>query len=188
MTNRLFCEPHPDFVAHNAASALLVTSPALNDWVGYTAEETYPASVKLVEATERYGSSQLTNHAEYNLAFDTDEPMFVHLQRFPERERRLANIMVEMTSTEGYGVHHPVEGYPWEEVKGKVVDVSCSPPLPNFPGHCHFRTCVCIDDRYVGGSTGHASIAISRKSPAAQLVLQDAQGVVEQGRPGACTD
>ncbi|QRD92482.1 putative O-methyltransferase [Aspergillus flavus] len=152
MTNRLFCEPHPDFVAHNAASALLVTSPALNDWVGYTAEETYPASVKLVEATERYGSSQLTNHAEYNLAFDTDEPMFVHLQRFPERERRLANIMVEMTSTEGYGVHHPVEGYPWEEVKGKVVDVS------------------------------HASIAISRKSPAAQLVLQDAQGVVEQGR------
>ncbi|KOC18723.1 putative O-methyltransferase [Aspergillus flavus AF70] len=44
MTNRLFCEPHPDFVAHNAASALLVTLPALNDWVGYTAEEIYPVS------------------------------------------------------------------------------------------------------------------------------------------------
>ena len=131
MTNRLFCEPRPGFVAHNAASALLVTSPALNDWVGYTTEETYPASVKLVEATERYGSSQLATHAAYNLAFDTDEPMFVHLQRFPERERRFANTMVEMTSTEGYGVHHLVDGYPWEEIQGTVVDVFLS--LSLFP-------------------------------------------------------
>ncbi|KNG85214.1 putative O-methyltransferase [Aspergillus nomiae NRRL 13137] len=30
MTNGLFCEPRPGFVAHNAASAL-VTSPTLND-------------------------------------------------------------------------------------------------------------------------------------------------------------
>ncbi|OOF90715.1 hypothetical protein ASPCADRAFT_211898 [Aspergillus carbonarius ITEM 5010] len=165
MTNRLFCEPRPGFVAHNAASALLVTSPALNDWVGYTTEETYPASVKLVEATERYGSSQLATHAAYNLAFDTDEPMFVHLQRFPERERRFANTMVEMTSTEGYGVHHLVDGYPWEEIQGTVVDV--------------------------GGSTGHASIAISHKAPAAQFVVQDVEGVVEQGRsalPSALTE
>ncbi|RAQ45435.1 O-methyltransferase [Aspergillus flavus] len=156
MTNRLFCEQRPGFVTHNAASALLVTSSTLNDWVGYTTEKTYPASVKLVEATERYGSSQLANHAAYNLAFDTDMPMFMHIQRFPERERRFTNTIVEMTSTEGYGVHHLVDGYPWEEVEGTVVDV--------------------------GGSTGHASIAISRKSPAAQFVVQDVQGIIEQGR------
>lgn len=85
MTNRLFCEPCPGFVAQNAASALLVASAALNDWVGYTTEETYPASVKLVEATERYGSSQIANHAACNLAFTTDQPRFVHLQRFSGR-------------------------------------------------------------------------------------------------------
>ncbi|KAK1146254.1 hypothetical protein N8T08_003344 [Aspergillus melleus] len=84
--------------------------------------ETYPASAKPVEATECYGSSQLANYASYSIAFDTDEPMFVHLRQFPERERRFANTMVEMTSTEGYGVHHLVDGYSWEEVEGTVVD------------------------------------------------------------------
>ncbi|KAE8329603.1 hypothetical protein BDV39DRAFT_213726 [Aspergillus sergii] len=102
MINRLFCEPHPDFVAHNAASALL---------------ETYPASVKLVEATE------------------------------------------------GYGVHHLVDGYPWEEVEGTVVDVSCSPSPYQLSWSLSFSY-LCI-------------IAISRKSPAAQFVVQDVQGAVK---------
>lgn len=125
MTNRLFIEPQPGYVAHNATSALLVRSPALNDWVGYTTEETYPASAKLVEATEKYGASQIPSESAYNIAFDTDEPMFVHLAKFPERERRFANTMVEMTSTEGYGIHHLVNGYPWHEVgNGTIVDVS----------------------------------------------------------------
>ncbi|KAL1987596.1 hypothetical protein VTN96DRAFT_3196 [Rasamsonia emersonii] len=157
MTNRLFCEPEPGLVAHTAASALLVRSPALNDWVGYTTEETYPASAKLVEAYEKFGTSQKPNESAYNIAFDTDEPMFVHLTKFPERERRFANTMVEMTSTEGYGTHHLVNGYPWEELgKATVVDV--------------------------GGSTGHASIAIAEKARDATFVIQDLATVVEQGK------
>ncbi|KAL5041838.1 hypothetical protein BDW71DRAFT_157729 [Aspergillus fruticulosus] len=157
MTNRLFTEPEPGMVAHTASSALLVTSQALNDWVGYTTEETFPASAKVVEAQERFGPSRSPTETGYNVAFDTGKPMFEHMAEDPKRERRFANTMVEMTSTEGYGIHHLVEGYGWDKIrKAKVVDV--------------------------GGSTGHACIAIAKKAPEAAFIVQDLAGVVEQAR------
>lgn len=124
MTNRIFHEPEPGLVVHNSVSALLARSKSLNDWVGYTCDETYPASAKLVEAHEKYGNSQKPNESAYSIAFDTDKPMFSYLTEHPDREQRFANTMVEMTSTEGYGVHHLVEGYNWEGIgKATVVDV-----------------------------------------------------------------
>src|SRR5262245_56157112 len=90
MTNRIFHEPEPGLVAHTSVSALLARSPSLNDWVGYTCDETYPASAKLVEAHAKYGNSQNPSQAAYSIAFDTNEPMFAHLTKFPERERRFA--------------------------------------------------------------------------------------------------
>ncbi|KAL4923597.1 S-adenosyl-L-methionine-dependent methyltransferase [Aspergillus undulatus] len=157
MTNRLFFEPAPGMVAHSAASALLVTSSALNDWVGYCSEETFPAAAKVVEAHERFGVSTDPTKAGYSVAFGTDKPMFEHMAQYPERERRFANTMVEMTSTEGYGIHHLVDGYKWEGIgKAKVVDV--------------------------GGSTGHACVAIAERAREASFVVQDLAGVVEQGR------
>ncbi|KAL4973075.1 hypothetical protein BDW66DRAFT_154155 [Aspergillus desertorum] len=123
MTNRLFTEPEPGMVAHTAPSALLVTTQALNDWVGYTTEETFPASATVVEAQERFGASLSPTETEYNVAFGTPKPMFAHMAEDPERERRFANTMAEMTSTEGYGIHHLVEGYGWDEIgKAKVID------------------------------------------------------------------
>ncbi|KAL4963166.1 S-adenosyl-L-methionine-dependent methyltransferase [Aspergillus stella-maris] len=156
MTNRLFIEPSPNHVAHSASSALLVKSQALKDWVGYCSEETYPASAKVVEAHEQYGVTSDPSKAGYSVAFNTDKPMFEHMASDPERERRFANTMVEMTSTEGYGIHHLVNGYNWSSIgKSKVVDV--------------------------GGSTGHACIAISEVAKDASFIVQDLKGVVEGG-------
>ncbi|KAL5332378.1 S-adenosyl-L-methionine-dependent methyltransferase [Aspergillus crustosus] len=157
MTNRLFSEPEPGRVAHTASSALLVRSKALNDWVGYTTEETYPASAKLVEAYESFGPSLSPTETGYNIAFGTEKPMFLHMAEDPERERRFANTMVEMVSTEGYGIHHLVGGYRWDKLgKAKIVDV--------------------------GGSTGHACIAIAEKATDATFIVQDLPGVIEQGK------
>lgn len=126
MTNRIFTEPEPGFIAHTASSALLVRSQALKDWVGYTSEETYPASAKVVEAQERFGVTDDPRQTGYSVAFATDKPMFVHMAEDPERERRFANTMVEMTSTEGYGIGHLVRGYRWDGIgRATVVDV-CS--------------------------------------------------------------
>ncbi|KAL4952517.1 S-adenosyl-L-methionine-dependent methyltransferase [Aspergillus filifer] len=156
MTNRLFVELIPNYVAHSASSALLLKSQALKDWVGYCSEETYPASAKVVEAHEQYGVTSDPTKAGYSVAFNTEKPMFEHMATDPERERRFANTMVEMTSTEGYGIHHLVKGYKWSSIgKSKIVDV--------------------------GGSTGHACIAISEVAKDAKFIVQDLKGVVEGG-------
>lgn len=125
MTNRIFHEPESGMVAHTSVSALLVRSKSLNDWVGYTLEETYPASTKLVDVHEKHGNSQDPSRSAYSLAFNTDQPLFGYLARFPDRERRFASTMVELTSTEGYSVHHLVNGFNWENIgNATVVDVS----------------------------------------------------------------
>lgn len=139
MTNRIFIESEPGLIAHTASSALLVRSQALKDWVGYTTEETYPASTKVVEAQERFGVSDDPSQTGYNVAFGTEKPMFVHMAEDPERERRFANTMVEMTSTEGYGIGHLVGGYGWDGIGGAtVVDVllfSCL--VSTWEGYCY---------------------------------------------------
>ena len=95
------------------------------DRVGYTSEETYPASTKLVEATKKWGASGSAVETAYNIAFDTHLPMFEHMAQSPERVERFANVMVEMTSTDGYNIRHLVNGFDWEALEDgtTVVDV-----------------------------------------------------------------
>lgn len=125
MTNNIFCEPEAGYVAHTADSSLLVKQKGVRDWVGYTSEETFPASTKLVEATKKWGASGSPVETAYNLAFDTPLPMFEHMAQSPERVERFANVMIEMTSTDGYNIKHLVNGFDWENLKDgtTVVDV-----------------------------------------------------------------
>lgn len=61
MTNNIFCEPRVGFVAHTAESSALVRDKGSLNWTGYTLEESFPASAKVVEATEKYGASEEKN-------------------------------------------------------------------------------------------------------------------------------
>jgi 6-hydroxytryprostatin B O-methyltransferase len=125
MTNNIFREPKAGYVAHTAGSSLFVKQKGVRDWVGYTSEETYPASAKLVEATKKWGASGDPRETAYNLAFDTRLPMFEHMAQSPERGERFANVMIEMTSTDGYNIRHLVNGFDWEGLEdgATVVDV-----------------------------------------------------------------
>ncbi|EON68389.1 hypothetical protein W97_07647 [Coniosporium apollinis CBS 100218] len=156
MTNNLFHEPRAGFVTHTAESCLIVRDRGLRDWVGYTSEESFPASTKLVEATEKYGATEEKNETAYNIAFDTPLPMFEYLSRHKDRAERFAGTMGAMTATEGYNVSHLVNGFAWDEIgHGTVVDV--------------------------GGSIGHASIAIAEKATGLRFIVQDLPEIVAQG-------
>ncbi len=125
MTNRIFCEPRVGFVAHTAASSALVRDKGTLNWVGYTLGESFPASAKVVEATEKWGPSEEKNHCGWNIAYDTDLPIFQYLSSHPDRAERFAETMKALTSTDGYNIRHLVEGYPWGNLAdGTVVDVS----------------------------------------------------------------
>ncbi|KIX06362.1 uncharacterized protein Z518_04338 [Rhinocladiella mackenziei CBS 650.93] len=156
MTNRIFCEPQKGFVAHTAASSALIRDKGTLNWVGYTLEESFPASTKLVEATKKYGPSEEKNHSGWNLVFDTELPIFEYLSNHPDRANRFAETMEALTSTDGYNVRHLLNGYSWEEFTlGTVVDV--------------------------GGSIGHASIAVAERFPNLHFIVQDLPDIVALG-------
>src|SRR4051812_17270441 len=58
MTNHIFTEPRTGYVAHTAASRLLVQNQGLQDFVGTNTEEVWPASVSLITAMERFPDSK----------------------------------------------------------------------------------------------------------------------------------
>ncbi|KIW10106.1 hypothetical protein PV08_11066 [Exophiala spinifera] len=157
MTNRIFCEPRVGLVAHTAASSALIRDKGTLNWVGYTLEDSFPASAKVVEATKEFGASEEKNHSGWNLAFNTKLPIFQYLSDHPERAERFAETMKALTSTDGYHVRHLVDGYPWGELEqGTVVDV--------------------------GGSLGHMSIALAEKYPKLGFVVQDLPDIVAAGQ------
>ncbi|KAK4494687.1 hypothetical protein PRZ48_014043 [Zasmidium cellare] len=157
MTNNLFHEPHPGQIAHTASSALLIHSRGVRDWVGYTTEESFRNSSKLVEATEKWGASDRLDQSAYQVAWETELPMFEHLGKDAVRAERFANTMTDMTSTDGYNIRHLVSGFEWSSLAegSTVVDV--------------------------GGSVGHACIAIAEKARGLQFIVQDRPEIVPQG-------
>ncbi|KXT03533.1 hypothetical protein AC578_1612 [Pseudocercospora eumusae] len=158
MTNHIFREPKTGYVAHTAASALLVRNRGVRDWVGFTTEESFLCAAKLVEATEKWAKSERKDQWAYNLAFDTELSMFEHMAQFPERAERFANTMMDMTSTDAYNIRHLVNGFAWDRLAAGSIVVD------------------------VGGSTGHASIAIADKFKSLRFVVQDLADVVQQGQ------
>lgn len=125
MTSNLFCEPEPNYIAHTATSALLVTNSSLHDWAVFMTETSVPAANKLVEASEKWPDSVQKNETAYNVAFDTDLPFFDHLRTIPEKTKQFASYMKNVQNSEGTALRHLLNGYDWVSLgKATVVDVS----------------------------------------------------------------
>ena len=138
-------------------SLLLATSPQILDYVSHSIGFSYPVSTKMVEATERYGETDKKTETAFNVAHETDLPMFAWLKGEPEHSARFGRLMGAMRAAPIYSVSHLVNGYDWTAMgSGKVVDV--------------------------GGSLGHTSLAIAEKYSNLTFVVQDLPEVVEQGK------
>lgn len=156
MTNRLFEEPKPDHVGHTSFSAVLVTDPATRAWVDYACDETFPASMKLVEAHEKWGASQEPPHSAYCLAYGTGLPIFKYLAQpgFERRAERFGQLMGSFSATPGYDLQYTVAGYDWQSITGTVVDL--------------------------GGSTGSTAVVLARRYHHLQFVVEDLPHVVAE--------
>lgn len=125
MTNRIFCEPAADTVAHSPASALFVTDSSFHDWAEFMCEASVPAAAHLVEASKKWPNSRAKNETAYNVAFNTDLPFFDHLATLPDRTRQFAGYMKNVTSSEGTSIRHLLNGFDWGSVgTAQVIDVS----------------------------------------------------------------
>ena len=120
-------EPRPGFIAHVAASKLLVIDTSLVGRVWFMAEESYHASAKIVEAIERWGTGGSHNETAFNIAFDTELPLFEWLGQHPGVMARFAEAMKANANSESYNVSHAAAGYNWKGLGASlVVDVSIS--------------------------------------------------------------
>ena len=141
MTNHIFSEPRPGFVAHTATSAVPIKFPALKPLIGFHSEECGPASHNIIEAMERWGGSEEPARSGYGILMglnpdDDKDCVFRFVQEDGEGERkgfrlkRIGEAMDAMKGSGAYHVGHVQRGLDWAGLgTATVVDVSGSPFL-----------------------------------------------------------
>ncbi|KAK5991011.1 Chlorophenol O-methyltransferase [Cladobotryum mycophilum] len=167
MTNRIFQEPSPGFIAHTAASRLLAEDQTAQDWVGFNCEEVFPASGHVLQALREHPEAISLDHTGFNYAFGTQgqEPMFVTLGKNPVRAKRFGGAMANLTGGEGYEVSYLVDNCDLsaiDEKGGTFVDI--------------------------GGSHGFVTVELARRWKKTKFIVQDLPKTVESAPKPICED
>lgn len=127
MSYHVFSEPSPGYVSHTVSSTLLHSGGSVRDWLDMTLEEWGPASVKAIDALEKYRGSQEPKETGFGLAFN-GQTIFEFLAQRPERARVFASAMGNFSKGISHKVEHLVENYCWADLgDGVVIDVILSP-------------------------------------------------------------
>jgi hypothetical protein len=158
MTNRIFCEPSPGLVAHTAASRVLATDAAMNDWLGFCVEDMWPAASQTISALKQHPEADDMKQTGFCKANDTTdvEPMFATFGNDPLRAKRMGGAMKSLMGGEGYEVGYLVEGYDWASLDAKSANV--------------------VD---IGGSHGHVALALAERFKNLKFVVQDLPKTVD---------
>ncbi|KAM5346560.1 hypothetical protein ACJ41O_009565 [Fusarium nematophilum] len=167
MTNNIFQEPTPGFIAHTAASRILAEDGDLQAWVGFNAEDIFPAAAHSLMSLRTHPEGTELTRTGFNFAFDTvdKEPMFATFGKDPVRAKRMGRAMASLTGGEGYEVQHFVDNYDFTEVdanEGTFVDV--------------------------GGSHGFVCVDLGKKWKKMKFVVQDLPKTVDSAPKPLCAD
>lgn len=167
MTNNIFCEPSPGFIAHTANSRLLAQDTSLQAWIGFNSEDIFPAAGHVMQALKSHPEATSITHTGFNFAFSTvgEEPMFVTLGKDPVKAKRFANAMLSFTNGEGYEISYFVDNYDLSEVNergGTFVDV--------------------------GGSHGFVSVELAKKWKNMKFIVQDLPKTIDSAPQPICED
>ncbi|KAI9684552.1 MAG: hypothetical protein M1822_005640 [Bathelium mastoideum] len=159
MTNNIFIESSPGYVAHTSLSLLLAQPDnPIRGVVGHQTEVVFPAVSRMVEAHERYGTyDEKTTHAPFNEAFGTPLGALDWVARDQMRSERLTMSMKGGASSGPSNTTNTVKAFDWLSLgEGLVVDV--------------------------GGSAGQISKAIAAFAPKLRFIVQDQLSMIVQGQ------
>ena len=127
MTNHLFAEPEPGFIAHSATSAALVTNTRFSDQRVWMTSIIAPVIASMVTAHERWPDSTAPNKAAFNAAFNTDLRMYEYIAKQPDVYKLFGRVMDAIATSPKSDLKHLVSGFDWAGLgKANVVDVSIS--------------------------------------------------------------
>lgn len=167
MTNKIFQEPTPGFIAHTAASKMLAQDASLQAWVGLNGDDFLPAGAHTLEALRADPEATSLTRTGFNYAWGTvdKEPMFATFGKDPPRGKRFAEAMASLTGGEGYEVRYLVDSYDFSEInnnKGTLVDV--------------------------GGSHGFVCVDLAKKWDKMKFVVQDLAKTISSAPEPICAD
>lgn len=163
MTNFIFYEPEPNYIAHTMLSATLAREPSFATFLRLVLVDLAPIAVALPSALRKWPQSEAPIECGVNAAFNTNDPFFKWLSRNEMRQARFDAGMVGFSTSEGQAGGRPdnvdVAAYPWGEVlpsNASVVDV--------------------------GGGSGHVSRALAKAFPTFTITVQDRPEVIDATR------
>lgn len=139
ITNRVFCEPKKNQVAHTRTSRLLLEDEPLSNWVGFCTYDMWLPLVHVTDAMKKWPASDEPTETSVNLAFNQSLPWFEFIQKDKAFAQRYNLAMKAHGGAAGYDVKYVVEGYPWGDLgDATIVDVStprvvCRPDPTDFP-------------------------------------------------------
>lgn len=163
MMQGIFREEPVGFVRHTAISRMLVNKPGSFDHIGNITMELGPAGGKVLEAMRRPGwSMEEPNHTGYNIYHDTDLPIYLELEKHPERARRFGSTIKYLTAGPEFDVLHFVNELGLHE-------------LDNRTG----QPATIVD---IGGGIGQVTAAIAKATKNLRVVLQDLPVVIKQAQ------
>ena len=161
--HRVFCEPKKGFVAHSAASRILVKDQGMRDVLGVMMEDMWTANAKTVEAMVKW-RSQEPNKTGFALANDTEDTLYQFLEKNPVRGKRFAGAM----SAFGGGGGSNTSSAPSKLFLAEAFDWRSLP-----------ANSIVVD---MGGSTGHISVQLAKEFPQLSFVVQDLPKTIEGAR------
>lgn len=153
MTMHVFQEPEKDHVAHTADSKALISAEGAASMVGTVLEDLRPASLKVLDAVEKWPSVTEPTEAGFQLAYKTDESFYDWITRQPDRIERFSNHLQYLARDDKNATAQVAEAYDWSGVAahGTMVDI--------------------------GGGNGQYAIGVAEKHPGISCIIQDKPGV-----------
>ncbi|KAI1481891.1 sterigmatocystin 8-O-methyltransferase [Daldinia eschscholtzii] len=152
MSMRILREPEPGMVAHTKISKFL-TIPYINAWVNFETKDTWPATTRIVDAIQKWPSSEEVNETGFSLAND-GKSVFDVLGADPPRAMRFASSMQAIDHVQGYAIGNVSKVYDWASL-GNVYMVN------------------------VGGLRGQAAIELAKNFENIKVLVQDAAMVIQ---------
>jgi hypothetical protein len=162
---RVFSEPTPGMVEHNAASAILATT-TLHDWLGMATEDLAPAALQVADSMEMYPAGDQPAESAFAIANGSkgDKDLFAIVGDQPKRMERFANSMAWSMKVPGMEPKYTVDHLGWSTDKDSA------------DGWCPK---VIVD---VGGGTGTLCKAILDTYPDVETaIVEDLPEVAAQG-------
>ncbi|KAI1198527.1 sterigmatocystin 8-O-methyltransferase [Nemania serpens] len=112
MARHIFHEPEPGMVAHTKMSKYFV-EPSMKDFLGFGAQEGWPAATRMLDAIQKWPSSEEANHTGFSLVNNTDKSAFELLVADHARAMRLKGGIDAHDHFAGWAATDVVELYDW---------------------------------------------------------------------------